>query len=216
MFVEQDTIQIFPCPVWLFNVDAERAGSLNQQVLAAIEQLQKTEPQGTPGTHWQSPNDLQSRSEFADLVDTIHEATKEIFAELRVPAFPFLVTGLWVNYRPPGTDHPAHTHPNNYLSGTYYVSTPTGGNAIVFRDPRNETNIIAPKFSEQTELNSREIMVPVKSGMLVMFPAWLPHFVPANQSTTDRISISFNVMFKSYGETISRPKWTFDQTHKTN
>jgi len=214
MFVEQDTIQIFPCPVWLFNVDAERTDRLNQQVHTAIKQLREAESPGAPEMHWQSPNDLQTRNDFADLVDTIHEATKEIFAELRVPTDAFLVTGLWVNYRPPGTDHPAHTHPNNYLSGTYYVSTPTGGNAIVFRDPRAETNIIAPKFSEQTELNSREIMVPVKSGMLVMFPSWLPHFVPANQGDTDRITVSFNVMFESYGETISRPKWTFDQTPK--
>ena len=66
-------------------------------------------------------------------------------------------------------------------------------------------------FQSKRELNTREIMVPVKSGTLVMFPSWLPHFVPPNQGTTDRISISFNVMFESYGETISRPKWTFGQ-----
>jgi uncharacterized protein (TIGR02466 family) len=176
--------------------------------------MRQTEPAGIPGAHWQSPNDLQGHDDFAELVETIRGATKEIFSELRIPTNNFLVTGMWVNLRPPGTQHPAHTHPNNYLSGTYYVTAPAGGDAIVFRDPRVETNIIAPQFSEQTDLNAREIMVPVKPGMLVMFPSWLPHFVPPNQGNADRISISFNVMFESYGETISRPKWTFNQDTK--
>ena len=214
MFDEKDTIHIFPYPVWLFSINADRVDIVNQKAHTAIEQMRQTEPAGIPGAHWQSPNDLQGHDDFAELVETIRGATKEIFSELRIPTNNFLVTGMWVNLRPPGTQHPAHTHPNNYLSGTYYVTAPAGGDAIVFRDPRVETNIIAPQFSEQTDLNAREIMVPVKPGMLVMFPSWLPHFVPPNQGNVDRISISFNVMFESYGETISRPKWTFNQGTK--
>jgi len=214
MFDEKDTIHIFPYPVWLFSINADRVDNVNQKAHTAIEQMRQTEPAGIPGAHWQSPNDLQGHDDFAELVETIRGATKEIFSELRIPTNNFLVTGMWVNLRPPGTQHPAHTHPNNYLSGTYYVTAPAGGDAIVFRDPRVETNIIAPQFSEQTDLNAREIMVPVKPGMLVMFPSWLPHFVPPNQGNVDRISISFNVMFESYGETISRPKWTFNQDTK--
>lgn len=214
MFDEKDTIHIFPYPVWLFSINADRVDNVNQKAHTAIEQMRQTEPAGIPGAHWQSPNDLQGHDDFAELVETIRGATKEIFSELRIPTNNFLVTGMWVNLRPPGTQHPAHTHPNNYLSGTYYVTAPAGGDAIVFRDPRVETNIIAPQFSEQTDLNAREIMVPVKPGMLVMFPSWLPHFVPPNQGNVDRISISFNVMFESYGETISRPKWAFNQDIK--
>lgn len=212
MFEEKDTIHIFPYPVWLFNVEADRADRLNQKAHASIKKMRGAEPSGIPGSHWQSPNDLQDNDDFADLVTTIRDATKEIFSELQIASDKFLVTGMWINLRPPGTQHPAHTHPNNYLSGTYYVTAPSGGDAIVFRDPRPETNIISPQFSEQNELNTREIMVPVKPGAMVMFPSWLPHFVPPNQGDTDRISISFNVMFESYGETISRPKWTFSQS----
>ncbi len=211
MFEEKDTIHIFPYPVWLFNVDADRVDDLNQKAYASIEKMRQNEPAGMPGAHWQSPNDLQEQEDFVLLTETIHGATKEIFSELQIATDKFLVTGMWINLRPPGAQHPAHTHPNNYLSGTYYVTAPEGGDAIVFRDPRAETNIISPQFSEQNELNTREIMVPVTPGTLVMFPSWLPHFVPPNQGDTDRISISFNVMFESYGETISRPKWAFNQ-----
>ena len=40
-----------------------------------------------------------------------------------------------------------------------------------------------------------------------MFPAWLAHSVPANESSRERISIAFNVMFKHFGEEMGAPKW---------
>ena len=47
--------------------------------------------------------------------------------------------------------------------------------------------------------------MPVAEGDLVMFPGWLDHEVPINQSDADRVSIAFNVMFRNYGEAMSRP-----------
>ncbi|MGE0578213.1 putative 2OG-Fe(II) oxygenase [Reyranella sp.] len=40
-----------------------------------------------------------------------------------------------------------------------------------------------------------------------MFPAWLKHTVPANDAQSDRISISFNLMFKNFSETMAAPLW---------
>ena len=210
VFEEKQTIKLFPFPVWMFAVDSQKAESLNREALVNIEKLRTAQPSARPGDHWQSRNDLQTLPEFESLCGVIKDSTRDIFQQQSIQTDAFLITGLWVNIRPPGSDHPAHTHPNNYLSGTYYVQTPKGGDAIAFRDPRVETNIIAPPTTQQTEYNARTVMVPVRSGMIVMFPSWLPHFVPPNQGNTERISISFNVMFSSYGETISRPLWTFD------
>ncbi len=44
-------------------------------------------------------------------------------------------------------------------------------------------------------------------GRLLIFPAWLRHSVPANDGQTDRISISFNLMFKQFAETLAAPMW---------
>jgi uncharacterized protein (TIGR02466 family) len=210
VFGEKQTIHLFPYPVWLFAVEPNKAETVNQKALAYIEQTRDSQPEGQSDNHWQSSNDLQTLSEFEELCEVIKSATRDIFQQLCINTDKFLITGCWINLRPPGSEHPPHTHPNNYLSGSYYVETPKGGDAIIFRDPRIETNIIAPPVSKQTEYNSRTIMVPLESGRLVMFPSSLPHFVPPNQGNTDRISISFNIMFESYGETISKPMWTFD------
>ncbi len=55
--------------------------------------------------------------------------------------------------------------------------------------------------------NSRYITLNVKDGMLLVFPDGLVHSVEPNQSDKERISISFNIMFSSYTETMSAPKW---------
>lgn len=49
--------------------------------------------------------------------------------------------------------------------------------------------------------------VPVRTGRLIVFPAWLGHSVFPNRGTDVRVSISFNMMFDPFAETISAPKW---------
>jgi hypothetical protein len=48
----------------------------------------------------------------------------------------------------------------------------------------------------------------LQDGTLLFFPAWLPHLVDANSSDQPRISVSCNLMFRSYTETMSKPLWT--------
>lgn len=44
-------------------------------------------------------------------------------------------------------------------------------------------------------------------GRMVMFPAWLKHRVPTGETTIERVSISFNLMFRNFAETIAKPRW---------
>lgn len=210
MFHDQQTIKLFPCPVWLFDINSDSVEIVNRNTMAAIEQMRPSEKEGQPRQQWQSPNDLHTFPEFEELNNIIKSTASDVLKQQGVETDAFLITGCWINIRPPAHDHPAHTHPNNYLSGCYYVNTPEGGDCIVFRDPKMETNIIAPPLTREDQENSRTIMVPVRSGMVVLFPSWLPHLVPPNQGNIERVSIAFNIMFSSYGETISKPLWTFD------
>jgi hypothetical protein len=52
-----------------------------------------------------------------------------------------------------------------------------------------------------------KIAVPVKEGRLVLFPAWLSRSVPVNVSDAERVSISFNIMFTDYTESMSPTLW---------
>ena len=54
------------------------------------------------------------------------------------------------------------------------------------------------KLNRLTANAAAEQAVP---GRMVIFPSWLRHHVPSNQGTNERISISFNLMFKNFAET---------------
>ena len=122
----------------------------------------------------------------------------------------FEITGCWANIGAVNAGHHLHNHPNNYLSGVYYVQTQKGANTIKFEDPRSQNYIMLPHLKKFTPENSRSITLDVKDGMLLVFPAWLQHAVDVNRSDKERISISFNIMFSSYTERMSPPKWQWD------
>ena len=107
----------------------------------------------------------------------------------------------------PGASHKIHAHPNNYLSGIYYVSTFDSANTVNFHDPRPQTGVVRPPVTELTGGNTDQVVVQVEDGTMLFFPAWLEHSVDANQSKQERISVSFNVMFSSFTETMSKPLW---------
>ena len=88
------------------------------------------------GAFWQTHTDMHIRPEFADLTSLIRKATKAALDFLQIDYRDFSITGCWANFNPPGGLHGAHTHPNNYLSGVYYVRTPAGVDSIDFFDPR--------------------------------------------------------------------------------
>ena len=128
-------------------------------------------------------------------------------AALSVDLDGFLVTGCWANIKPRGAGHPSHIHPNNFLSGVYYVRAPQAGGNIVFHDPRPQPFLVSPPTRERNQYNSRNADLAARDGLLLLFPAWLHHSVTGNTGDSERISISFNIMFERFGEDLARPKW---------
>ena len=77
-------------------------------------------------------------------------------------------------------------HANNFLSGVYYVRTHPGADTINFDDPRNQTGIIRPPVVELTAENTDQVVVRVKHGTMLVFPAYLQHSVDASEGSTTR------------------------------
>ena len=113
------------------------------------------------------------------------------------------VTGCWGNVNPPGGRNSPHTHPNNYLSGVYYVSLPGGASNLVLHDPRAQAHVMMPPVATFSPYTGNTSTLEVKEGRMVLFPGWLTHSVPVNASSDDRVSIAFNLMFRTYVEQAS-------------
>tara|TARA_R110002111_G_scaffold67838_2_gene110322 strand:- start:51 stop:491 length:441 start_codon:yes stop_codon:yes gene_type:complete len=103
------------------------------------------------------------------------------------------MTDCWVNMMPPGTTHGLHLHPLSFISGTYYVQTPSGCPGLKFEDPRLDRFMAAPpRVAKAAPDNQTFVTYPAEAGNVILFESWLRHEVPANQVTEERISISFN------------------------
>ena len=109
----------------------------------------------------------------------------------------FYITQSWLNVVHPGEHHPVHHHSNNIIHGVFYIST-ADGDAIQLYDINSAVKsriAIEPDKTNSWNVNIQS--VSVENDILLLFPSWIGHGAQENESTTtDRISISFNVFLK--------------------
>lgn len=197
---------MFPTFVWKLRFRREVHEAANAAVLDLIARLRGAAPLAA-GSAWQSKHDLQELPELRELMACFDDAVRSVLRFLRVGHDDFAITACWANLYAPGAAHRMHTHPNNFLSGVYYVRTAEGGNTINFHDPRAQSAIIRPPVTALTRENADQVVMPVEPGALLLFPAFLPHSVDENRSAALRASLSFNVMFRGFAEELAKPLW---------
>jgi uncharacterized protein (TIGR02466 family) len=202
-----DVIPMFPTLVWKVQLKTSLHEPMDAKILATLERMRRDGPTLAPGRGWQSPHTLHELEEFRDLVACVNKAVTSVLRFLRIGHDAFEMTGCWANVLATGAVHKAHSHPNNFLSGVYYVRTHAGAETINFHDPRSQTAIIRPPVEQLTAENTDQVVVRVTNGTLLIFPAYLQHSVNPNMSEKERLSISFNIMFSSFTEHLSRPLW---------
>ena len=111
----------------------------------------------------------------------------------------FYITQSWLNVNKPNTAHEVHVHNNSLISGVYYF---TNDSLIRFRNPTPQHKQVIHIEPDPTSLNlwnsfMRDHATLIsKEKTLILFPSWLQHEVPINTSSSDRISIAFNVFVR--------------------
>ncbi|MGH7996835.1 MAG: TIGR02466 family protein [Opitutaceae bacterium] len=154
--------------------------------------------QNYPGgyTSYASMPELQKfSSTFAELERSLAPHVKAFAKalELDLRGRKVSMTDCWVNLMPPSAAHSLHLHPLSFISGTYYVATPSGCPGIKFEDPRLERFMAAPPRRANAKPAHRpHITYAAKAGKVILFESWLRHEVPRNSVDAERISISFN------------------------
>jgi uncharacterized protein (TIGR02466 family) len=205
---------LFPTPVWVVDFEQNIHEPLNAQIIRHLDAMIEERPAVDIGATLQTDNNMHEFDEFADLVAQLRRGTAAVLEFLEIKYDTFEITGCWANINPTGGINTPHTHPNNYLSGVYYVQTQQGADSIFFSDPRPQAGVVLPPTNSETIYSGNEIGFDAKAGRLIMFPSWLVHGVPANRSNRDRISVSFNVMFSGYTDSMSKPSWSPSVTLK--
>ena len=101
----------------------------------------------------------------------------------------------WMHVSAPGEITQSHTHKPAVLSGVYYVDKPENSGDLAFVDV-NQFHDYNPKPlpGEIDPITSPQVIFKGDEGTMIIFPSWLPHKVPRNNSDRDRVSVSFNAV----------------------
>jgi len=202
-----EVIPMFPTLLWKIRLEPQLREGIDAKILGALEALRGGLPKLEPGFGWQSEQALHEHEDFRDLMACVGDAARSVLRFLRIGYDAFEITGCWATVLAKGAAHRAHSHPNNFLSGVYYVRTHPGADTINFHDPRPQAAVIRPPVVELTAENTDQVVVKVANGTLLIFPSYLEHSVAATAGDEERISISFNVMFSSFTQNLSKPLW---------
>jgi len=98
----------------------------------------------------------------------------------------------WVNLHDRGGFNFLHIHDGTLLSGVFYLQVPSGSGDLVFRDPR--PGVLNASFKGSDVNGHSDVHLRPETGLVVIFPSWLEHYVEPHENDIVRISISFNAL----------------------
>ena len=131
------------------------------------------------------------RAEFAPLRDAVAQACADAITLMHGAPTAFTLTS-WINMHDSGGFNFAHMHQDCLLSGCFYLAVPPGSGQLVFRDPRPGA-VTGPARGNGPNAH-RDVQLAPEAGLIVLFPAWLEHYVEVHGSLAPRISIPFNAV----------------------
>lgn len=192
---------LFYSPLSIFQL--ENAEELNLKLLAETAARREH----SPGLHrsnirgWHSEDDFFDRAEpgcqtlRGHIIAAIRACTQSVSNGFDFGRFGIQAEG-WINVLEPGGLNAPHDHPGWVWSGSYYIKVPEidrdrSGN-IEFFDPRTNVRTLTVDGAACFASN-----YPIKpqAGMLLIFPAYLRHWVYPNQSQEERVTVAFNARF---------------------
>lgn len=195
--LDSDLALLFATP--LLRRTMPGAAAINAGLRAEVMRRAASEPGVRVSNRggWQSKTDLLEwpLPEVATLRSWIVEAVKSMATlspELsnRAPGTTQFKAYAWANLNRTHDYNVAHLHPESHFSGVYYVdagNAVTGG-TIQFTDPRPMARAMpVPGFNFD-----RVLTVVPASGLMLLFPSWLEHWVAPYDGPNERISIAFN------------------------
>ena len=183
-----DHQELFPTHLFIKDdyTTPDRINTMRREVM----NLYKKKP------NWQSSPNLDKNEVFKDFNKDISKSSFEILDKLDYKADEIEITDMWANVLKQHETHQPHTHSNNFLIGVFYLDDDYTMPGITFQDPRPGANVILPRKKFDHMNNANLLNYKAKTNRIIIFPSWLVHWVPTNLSTSNRISISWNIQIK--------------------
>ena len=107
----------------------------------------------------------------------------------------------WLTYKKPGQFHKAHTHPNTLIAAVFYYDIQEDDAAICFSKDIKSVNrsyfepSLLPDYQSHP-YSQEEIYFKPKQNNLIIFPSYVTHGVPPNETNRIRKALGVNALTK--------------------
>lgn len=182
--LESEIIPLFSNPLMITNFTMPPIDLTN------IEWVPNTKNQTSSNKH------ILDTLQFKNLRTIVNNCIKSYFYEVLMvkKQTEIHLTESWLNLNMPGDSHPTHSHPNSILSGIIYLQGDyTTGNTVFYKEKIEGLHF---EYSDANLWNGKMWDIVPEIGKLVVFPSTLSHSASINQSTTPRVTLSFNTFVR--------------------
>lgn len=145
--------------------------------------------------------------DLPDLKQIIEQQINAYARDILAVREEFWITESWINRYDQGDSIHRHSHPNAFISGTWYWQTPD--TEILFHRrglnaDRSWTMEITQYPDDQHPWALQTTAVAVTEGDLILWNSYLQHSVREWPNETPRYTLSFNSLPRSWGAEFSR------------
>lgn len=190
-------LHFFPTPVIVDEVPG--AVEINRQLEGVILAQQESEPGLKLSNRggWQSKRNFRSWAGDVGtrLIDHAIALANSSTGHRPDRPPPQWKVDVWANVSTSGAFNASHIHGGSFWSAVYYVRAGEGdGGQLVLHDPRMPgLRMHAPGLRFKDAGPDVRAEIQPKSGLMILFPAWLSHSVEPWQGEGNRISVAMNI-----------------------
>ena len=196
MLEENDVTRVGMFAIPTYRIRFKDHEKYKQSMIDYMENEDGYKNGSVPTLHFTSPN-LHKVEVFKPFVDFVQAGLEHAMKDCGfVPSIK--MTGLWGTRHTEGGFHHEHVHHNSRWGGVYYLDgTPNNSGTIFHNVHRYGQSIDPARITNRRQRITYRSTVAFEEGLLVIFPAWLPHNTARNnlaKSGSVRKILSFNSM----------------------
>jgi uncharacterized protein (TIGR02466 family) len=193
---ESKVFPLFPTPLYVTSYDKDTT-----ELVKYFDSCEMNEPQGGYGIISQDSYIIDNPV-CKELSDFIMEHMRAFATNvMRYDYEELQFAQSWLTYKKPGQFHKAHTHPNTLIASVFYYDHEDGDASICFSQEAKAYNrsylepSLLPDY-QQYPFSQEEIYFQPKKNNLIIFPSYVTHGVPPNETNKVRKALGVNALTK--------------------
>jgi uncharacterized protein (TIGR02466 family) len=170
----------------------ENEDAIQEELLSKLDKVNFNMKNGWGQTHYLSDPTFSENflidNECSLFIEELEKHLHSYVNECGVQFNRYNISSSWLTCMRKGNYAHIHDHSNAHISGVYYIKRESKDGNIFFTSPNSgaSSNPLTTAFARMT---ARDI----PTGVIVLWPGFLPHGVETCENDGDRISLSFNI-----------------------